>query len=106
MCGFSVATPVGFVARLFARPVHVSATNILARMIAPSVQALAYGMNLDARPVEVVRVVEPRLRMGTPGSTDPVGRGCAGNRPDIGYRASTMTTFEIFPPRQGPVLRA
>lgn len=55
MCCFSVATPIGLVARLFARPVHVSATNIFARMIAPGVQALAYGMNLDTRaPVAMV----------------------------------------------------
>jgi hypothetical protein len=30
-------------------PVHVSKTNIFARMIAPGVQALAYGMNLRAK---------------------------------------------------------
>ena len=55
MCCFSVATPLGLFARLFARPVHVSATNILARMLSPGVQALAYGMNLDARePVAMV----------------------------------------------------
>ncbi|MEO7094881.1 MAG: hypothetical protein ABI175_16600 [Polyangiales bacterium] len=47
MCCFSVATPIGLVARLFQRPVHVSATNILARMIAPGVQGLAYSMNLE-----------------------------------------------------------
>ncbi len=47
MCCFSVATPIGFLARLFQRPVHVSATNILARMIAPDMQGLAYSMNLD-----------------------------------------------------------
>lgn len=55
MCCFSVATPIGLVARLLARPVHVSATNLFARMIAPGVQALAYGMNLDTRdPVAMV----------------------------------------------------
>jgi hypothetical protein len=55
MCCFSVATPIGLVARLFARPVHVSATNIFARMIAPGVQGLAYGMDLDTRePVAMV----------------------------------------------------
>ena len=48
MCCFSVATPVSFVGRLFAPRVHVSKTNIFARMIAPGVQALAYGMNLDS----------------------------------------------------------
>lgn len=48
MCCFSVATPVGFLARLFQRPVHVSATNILARMTGPGVQGLAYSMNLEA----------------------------------------------------------
>lgn len=47
MCCFSVATPIGFVARWFQRPVHVSATNILARMLAPGVQGLAYSMNLE-----------------------------------------------------------
>jgi hypothetical protein len=55
MCCFSVATPIGLVARLFARPVHVSATNIFARMLAPGVQGLAYGMNLATRaPVAMV----------------------------------------------------
>lgn len=55
MCCFSVTTPLGLFARLFQRPVHVSATNILARMVAPGVQALAYGMNLEARePVAMV----------------------------------------------------
>lgn len=55
MCCFSVTTPLGLIARLFQRPVHVSATNILARMIAPGVQGLAYGMNLETRePVAMV----------------------------------------------------
>lgn len=47
MCCFSVAAPIGLFARLFQRPVHVSATNILARMLAPGVQGLAYSMNLE-----------------------------------------------------------
>lgn len=55
MCCFSVATPIGFFARLFERPVHVSATNIFTRMVSPGVQALAYSMNLDTRePVAMV----------------------------------------------------
>ena len=49
MCCFSVASPVGWYQRLFPPRVHVSKTNIFARMIAPGVQALAYGMDLDAR---------------------------------------------------------
>jgi hypothetical protein len=49
MCCFSVATPIGLIARLFQRPVHVSATNILARMLAPGIQGLAYSMNLDTK---------------------------------------------------------
>lgn len=48
MCCFSVASPVGWLARLFAKNVHVSKTNIFARMVEPGVQALAYSMNLDA----------------------------------------------------------
>ncbi len=47
MCCFSVATPIGLIARMFQRPVHVSATNILARMLAPGIQCLAYSMNLE-----------------------------------------------------------
>lgn len=47
MCCFSIGAPVGIIARLFARPVHVSSTHIFARMIAPGVQALAYGLNLS-----------------------------------------------------------
>ena len=55
MCCFSVASPVGWLARLFERPVHVSATNIFARMAAPGVQALAYSMNLSTKqPVAMV----------------------------------------------------
>ena len=55
MCCFSVATPVGFIARLFAKPVHVSRTSIFARMVQPGVQALAYGMDLaSAREVAMV----------------------------------------------------
>jgi hypothetical protein len=55
MCCFSVTTPVGLLARLFQRPVHVSATNIFARMISPGVQGLAYGMDLETRhPVAMV----------------------------------------------------
>lgn len=55
MCCFSVASPAGLIARLFARRVHVSATNIFARMVEPGVQALAYGMNLaTAREVAMV----------------------------------------------------
>ncbi|MDX2090864.1 MAG: hypothetical protein SFX73_23595 [Kofleriaceae bacterium] len=47
MCCFSVQTPAGLIARWFPRKVHVSATNIFARMTAPGAQALAYGMNLE-----------------------------------------------------------
>jgi hypothetical protein len=43
------------IARLLAPKVHVSKTNIFARMIAPGVQALAYGMNLSsAREVAMI----------------------------------------------------
>jgi len=48
MCCFSVASPVGWFQRLFPPKVHVSKTNIFARMIEPGRQALAYGMNLEA----------------------------------------------------------
>jgi len=55
MCCFSVATPVGLIARLFAKPVHVSRTSIFARMIEPGLQALAYGMDLaSSREVAMV----------------------------------------------------
>ncbi|MBA3463724.1 MAG: hypothetical protein H0T46_27455 [Deltaproteobacteria bacterium] len=50
-----MTTPLGLFARLFQRPVHVSATNIFTRMISSGVQALAYSMNLDTRePVAMV----------------------------------------------------
>jgi hypothetical protein len=49
MCCFSVAAPVGWVQRLFPPRVHVSKTNIFARMIEPGVQALAYGLDLAAK---------------------------------------------------------
>ncbi|MCX5746772.1 MAG: hypothetical protein NT062_30220 [Proteobacteria bacterium] len=48
MCCFAT-NPVGLLARLLTPPVRVSATNIFARMLAPGVQGLAYGMNLVAR---------------------------------------------------------
>lgn len=58
MCCFSVANPIGWVGRLFAAltpPVHVSSTNIFARMMSPGVQALAYSMNLDTKqPVAMI----------------------------------------------------
>ncbi|MEJ7603820.1 MAG: hypothetical protein WKG01_38395 [Kofleriaceae bacterium] len=55
MCCFSVATPIGLFARLFAPRVEVSRTNIYARMIEPGIQALAYGMDLaSARDVAMV----------------------------------------------------
>ncbi len=47
MCCFSIARPTGFFDRWFPPKVHVSATNIYARMTAPGIQALAYGMDLD-----------------------------------------------------------
>lgn len=46
MCCFSVARPVGWLARWRTPRVHVSRTNLFARRIAPGVQALAYGMDL------------------------------------------------------------
>ena len=50
-----MARPLSFFGRLFAPRVHVSRTNIFARMIAPGVQALAYGMNLEsAREVAMI----------------------------------------------------
>jgi hypothetical protein len=50
MCCFSIAQPAGWFRRVFPpAPVHVSKTNIFARMIEPGRQALAYGMNLKAK---------------------------------------------------------
>ena len=46
MCCFAVARPAGWLASLFAPRVHVSKTNIFARMLGPGLQGLAYGMNL------------------------------------------------------------
>ena len=58
MCCFSVVSPIGWIARLVSAltpPVHVSATNIFARMLSPGVQALAYSMNLDTKqPVAMI----------------------------------------------------
>ncbi len=47
MCCFTVATPIGFLARLLTRPVRVSRTRILARMMEGGRQRLAYGMDLQ-----------------------------------------------------------
>lgn len=58
MCCFSAATPVGWIARLISAltpPVHVSATNIFARMVAPGEQVLAYSMTLATKePVAMI----------------------------------------------------
>src|SRR5262245_44956310 len=48
MCCFSVASPAGAISRLFAKKVHVSKTNIFARMLDATHQALAYGMDLES----------------------------------------------------------
>lgn len=48
MCCFSIAQPLSLIGRLFPPRVHVSKTNIFARMVSPGVQALAYGMHLKA----------------------------------------------------------
>jgi len=61
MCCFSVTEPAGLIQRLFAPKLHVSATNIFARMIAAGVQGLAYGMNLDA-PEEVAMILPLPVR--------------------------------------------
>jgi hypothetical protein len=50
MCCFSIASaPAGFSSWLFAPRVHVSKTNLFARMMSPGVQALAYGMHLSTK---------------------------------------------------------
>lgn len=64
MCCFSVATPTGLIARLFAKKVHVSHTHIFARMVEAGVQALAYGMTL-ASAREVAMVLPLPVRPGS-----------------------------------------
>lgn len=65
MCCFSVATPKGLFQRLLAPKVHVSATSIFARMIAPGVQGLAYAMNLTtAREVAMILPLPIRPQSG------------------------------------------
>lgn len=65
MCCFSVPTPANLIARLLQPRVHVSATNIFARMTAPGVQALAYSMNLDsARDVAMILPLPVRPNSG------------------------------------------
>lgn len=58
MCCFSVASPAGWIARLVQAvtpPVHVSATNIFARMVAPGEQVLVYSMNIATKqPVAMI----------------------------------------------------
>jgi hypothetical protein len=56
VCCFSVPTPVGLLGRILAPTVHVSATNIFARMLSGERQALAYGMNLST-PIEVAMIL-------------------------------------------------
>jgi hypothetical protein len=58
VCCFSVASPLSWIGRLFepiAPKIHVSKTNIYARMVSPGVQVLAYGMNVKLRdPVAMI----------------------------------------------------
>ena len=65
MCCFSpVAAPVGFFARLFARTpkVHVADTNIFARMLDDSTQALVYSMDIAAAGEVAMILPVPTLR--------------------------------------------
>ncbi len=55
MCCFSYRTPVGLLARLFERKLHVSETRIFARQLHDG-QALAYAMRL-ATPTDVAMVL-------------------------------------------------
>lgn len=64
MCCFSVASPVGLIARLFTPKVHVSKTNMFARMISPGVQALAYGMTLSSTREVAMILPLPVMRDG------------------------------------------
>ena len=64
MCCFSVPTPKSFWQRWFAPKIHVSGTNIFARVSAPGVQGLAYSMNL-ATAREVAMILPVPVRPGT-----------------------------------------
>jgi hypothetical protein len=64
MCCFSVPTPTSFWQRLFAPKIHVSATNIFARVVAPGVQGLAYSMNLDSAR-DIAMILPIPVRPGT-----------------------------------------
>ncbi len=69
MCCFTVLTPLSLVGRLFAKRVHVSHTNVFARMVRPGVQGLAYSMNL--RTSQEIAMVLP-LPMAPGGGEDAV----------------------------------
>lgn len=65
MCCFSIPTPTSVWQALFAPRVHVSATNIFARITAPGVQALAYSMNIKTHtPVAMVLPIPVRPHAG------------------------------------------
>jgi hypothetical protein len=65
MCCFSVQPKTSLLGGLFAKKVHVSKTNIFARMTTPGVQALAYGMNLEtSRAVAMVLPLPVRQGAG------------------------------------------
>jgi hypothetical protein len=64
MCLFSVPPPKSFLQRLFGPKLHVSGTNIFARVVAPGVQSLAYSMNLATRR-EVAMILPVPVRPGT-----------------------------------------
>ena len=93
MCCFSVTTPIGLIARLFQRPVHVSATNILARMIGPGSQGLAYSMNLET--TQEIAMVLPLPVV--PGSGDDAVRFVDLSK-DPTMFAQLATLFEVMQP--------
>jgi hypothetical protein len=64
MCCFSITAPLTLIGRLFPRRVHVSKTNIFARMLAPGVQGLAYSMNLETSS-EIAMVLPLPVAHGT-----------------------------------------
>ncbi|HUS32022.1 MAG TPA: hypothetical protein VMZ53_26155 [Kofleriaceae bacterium] len=64
MCCFSIPTPKSFWQRLRAPKIHVSATQIFGRIVAPGVQGLAYSMNLESAR-EVAMILPIPVRPGT-----------------------------------------
>jgi hypothetical protein len=98
MCCFTVVTPLGFIAKLFTKPVHVSKTNIFARRTAENRQVLAYGMNLESS-VEMAMVLPLPVAFGS--GEDAVRFIDLSATPRMFEDLASLFAIEMFAQRKG-----